>query len=108
MSAASAPFERQKIHPRKTSNIHRGADAVDATDELHEHERRSVVDEAARVVPGPLVADFDLLIPRRLGEGDPAILEVNPFSMISMCHFPADGQSRDVVASIVDAMFHAG
>ncbi|RJN31066.1 hypothetical protein D3250_09340 [Nesterenkonia natronophila] len=98
------PADGQKVYLRKTSNLHTGGDAVDATDELSPDEREFVV-RAARAIPGLRVAGIDVLLPRRETDEAPAILEVNPFPMISMHHFPAAGRPRDVAGPIVRAMF---
>lgn len=100
----SKPLEGQLVFLRKTSNLHTGGDAVDATDELSYEEKR-FVEGAAHAIPGLRVAGFDVLLPRPGQEGAPTILEVNPSPMISMHHFPADGRPRDVAGAVVDAMF---
>lgn len=104
LSPESIPSDGQVVYLRRTSNLHTGGDAVDATDELTESEQE-FVERAARAIPGLRVAGFDVLLPREPGDGAPAVLEVNPFPMISMHHFPAQGESRDVAGSIVAAMF---
>jgi D-alanine-D-alanine ligase-like ATP-grasp enzyme len=100
----SIPGDGQKINLRKTSNLHTGGDAVDATDELSQGER-VCVERAAKALPGLRVAGFDVLLPRDPADEAPAILEVNPFPMISMHHFPIAGHARDVAGPIVRAMF---
>lgn len=100
----SIPQEGQRVLLRKTSNLHTGGDAIDATDELSGEEVQ-LIENAARAIPGLRVAGFDVLLPRSTHEGIPTILEVNPSPMISMHHFPAAGRPRDVAGAVIDAMF---
>ena len=98
----SVPPKGRLVLLRKTSNLHTGGDAVDATNEFSDEEKR-FIEGAARAIPGLRVAGFGVLLPRP--DGTPTILEVNPFPMISMHHFPAEGPPRDVAGAVVDAMF---
>ena len=104
LSLATVPAVGEEVALRRTSNLHTGGDAVDATDELTSQERE-FVETASKAIPGLRLGGWDVLLPRH-GDGDqPTVLEVNPSPMISMHHFPAVGESRDAAGAILDSMF---
>lgn len=100
----SVPRDGETIFLRRTSNLHTGGDAVDVTDEFSTEER-DFVERASRAIPDLRVAGFDILLPRAEGDDPPTVLEVNPFPMISMHHYPLQGSPRDAAGAIVRAMF---
>lgn len=101
---SSVPEYSERVYLRATSNIHAGGDAIDATDELSAGER-SEVERAARAISGGRVLGLDVLLPRSDGDDPMRIIEVNTNSMISIHHFPWEGEPRDVAASVLDALF---
>lgn len=106
LTTESVLLEGQQVFLRGTSNIHTGGDAIDVTDELTDEERE-YVEAAARAVPGLRLSGMDVLLPRN-GEGEhPVVIEINQCPMISMHHFPWEGEVRDVAGAILDAMFPA-
>lgn len=104
LSPDSVPPQGERVYLRKTSNIHTGGDAIDATDDLTAEEIR-IIEHAAAAIPGAEIAGLDVLLPRASGDGPPRIIEINLSPMTSMHHFPWEGESRDVAAAVVDAMF---
>lgn len=103
-SPEDTPSTGERVYLRGVSNLHVGGDALDATDTVTAEER-SLIEKAARALPGLRVSGIDFLLPRE-GDGDaPAVIEVNKAPMISMHHFPWEGQPRDVASAVLDAMF---
>jgi cyanophycin synthetase len=103
-SADSVPAADERVYLTGASNIHRGGDALDATDELTPAEVE-LAQEASKQIPGLRLAALDLLLPRREGDGDPLVLEVNANPMISMHHLPWEGTPRNAAGAILAAMF---
>lgn len=101
----AVPRLDQRVYLRSTSNLHTGGDAIDATSEISDKERE-FVEQAAQSFPGLRVAGLDVLMPRKLDDGEfPGVIEVNPRPMISMHHFPWAGQKQDAAGAVLDAMF---
>lgn len=100
----AVPEDGERVYISGASNIHRGGDAIDATDELTPAEVE-LAQEAAKQIPGMRLAALDLLLPRREGDGEPLVLEVNANPMISMHHLPWEGSPRNVAGAILAAMF---
>lgn len=102
----SVPLADERVYLRGTSNISTGGDAIDATDEITGAER-DIIESAARAIPDLRMAGFDVLLPPRdnPAQSPPMIIEINAGPMISMHHFPAEGQPRDVSKVILETMF---
>jgi D-alanine-D-alanine ligase-like ATP-grasp enzyme len=100
LSLGSRPAAGVVVWLRKASNISLGGDAVDATDRV-DPSHVALVARAAAALPGLRLAGFDVLI----NGGHGTILEVNSAPMLSMHHFPWEGQPRDVMAEVVNALF---
>lgn len=100
----SVPAAGDVVALRGTSNLHTGGDAIDATGTLSEGEIQTI-EAAARRIPGLRLAGFDVLLPRGTERGEIGFIEINDSPMISMHHFPWEGESRDVAGAIVEAMF---
>lgn len=103
-SADSVPATDERVYLTGASNIHRGGDALDATDELTAAEV-DLAQEASKQIPGLRLAALDLLLPRRDGDGAPLVLEINANPMISMHHLPWEGAPRNAAGAILAAMF---
>lgn len=101
---ASVPEDGQRVYLLGASNIHRGGDAIDATDELTAEEVAQV-EKAAAQFPGLRLGALDVLLPREGTTGPLSILEVNANPMISMHHLPWEGEPRNVAGAILEAMF---
>lgn len=104
MTPDSIPGAGQRIFLRSTSNLHQGGDALDATDELSAEEA-GIAESVARAIPGARCIGVDILFPREPGQGTARVIEVNTNPMVSMHHFPYEGQPRNVAGAIIDAMF---
>ena len=100
----SVPALGERVNLRLASNLHLGGDAIDATEELSEDEV-AVAESAARAIPGCRSVGMDLLLPRDGEESDVRVLEINTDPMVSMHHFPHEGQPRNVAGAIIDGMF---
>jgi D-alanine-D-alanine ligase-like ATP-grasp enzyme len=100
----SVPSERERVYLTGASNIHAGGDAIDATRKIARSER-VLIERATTIFPGLRVVGLDVLLPRRDGDSEPTIIEINHAPMTSMHHFPLEGRKRNVSAAIMDAMF---
>ncbi|MGM1018816.1 MAG: CapA family protein [Actinomycetota bacterium] len=94
----------ERVSLRRASNIHQGGDAIDATDDLRPEEV-DLVERAVRAIPGMRLVGMDVLLPRNPGDSSARVLEMNAGPMITMHHYPWEGQSRNVAGAILDAMF---
>lgn len=104
LTLETVPSSGERVYLRRNSNIHTGGDAIDATGTLSQDEVE-LIESVSRRVPGLRLAGFDVLLPRGVGETGVSFIEINANPMISMHHFPWEGESRDVAGAIVDAMF---
>ncbi|MFD1064428.1 hypothetical protein [Oceanobacillus locisalsi] len=85
---------------RNNSNVSTGGDAVDVTDDISP-ELKTTIRKAMLAIPGLRVCGVDVLI-----QGDEYhILEINAHAMLTMHHFPWEGEKREVVAKVIDGMF---
>lgn len=103
-SFESVPEKSDRIHLLGTSNIHTGGDAIDATHRIRRHEK-AIIEKAVSVISGMRLVGLDVLLPRRPGDSELTIIEINPAPMISMHHFPWVGKPRNVSGAIMEAMF---
>lgn len=103
-SPESVPDSGVRVNIARGIQLGRGGDAVDATEELTEEEIE-FVEKAARALPGGRLIGMDVLFSRSPGDDPSRILELNSNPLISMHHFPLEGEPRDVAGAIVDAMF---
>lgn len=94
----------RRVFLRSNTNLSTGGDSIDATDELSPEEVKFVKD-AASCWPGLSCAGFDVMLPRKPGDDQPAVIEVNSAAGISAHLMPRFGKPRNVAASILDAMF---
>jgi len=108
LTLASVPKEGEIIYLRENSNLSTGGDSIDVTDLLHEDIKQIAV-EAIRAVPGLAYGGVDFLTNRDISEKPSSdsyiIIEINDSPMISMHHYPYEGQPRDAAGAIVDIMF---
>lgn len=105
LTADSVPAAADVVQLRSAANVSTGGDAVDATDDLSP-EAIAYVERAGRAIPGLRMGGFDVLLDGR-SDAEPWILEVNSIPMISPHHFPWDGQPRDVMSVVLQALFPA-
>lgn len=103
-SSTSVPSEGERVYLLATSNIHRGGDAIDATDDLSASEVGQV-EKAAAQFPGLRLGALDVLLDRNETDTALSVLEVNANPMITMHHMPWEGQARDAAGAIISAMF---
>lgn len=104
LTVDSVPHRGQRAYLRRTSNIHQGGDAIDATEDLTPDEV-DLVERAARALPGARLLGMDVLLPRDPEDTEARILEINSGPMITMHHYPWEGTPRNAAAAILDAMF---
>ncbi|MEJ8778923.1 ATP-grasp domain-containing protein [Pseudogracilibacillus sp. ICA-222130] len=100
LSLTDIPSLGEIIYLRSNSNISTGGDGIDMTDSINPAIKDSVT-KAIRSIPGLRVCGADILI-----NGDEySIIEINSHAMLSMHHFPWEGEKRDVITQLVDYMF---
>ncbi|WP_166353945.1 hypothetical protein [Phytoactinopolyspora limicola] len=104
LTLQSVPSAGQRVFLRATTNLHTGGDAVDATDALTPVDIQ-LVERAARALPGLKLGGFDVLRPPPGDAGEPCVLEVNMSPMLSMHHYPWEGQPREVASRLIDVMY---
>lgn len=104
LTSSSVIDEGQTIYLRRNSNLSTGGDSVDATDHVRLNEAR-LAEAAAKAWPGMRSVGFDLLLPRKEGDGVPTIIEANMGSGIGGHHYPRFGRPREVCVPILNAMF---
>src|SRR5690625_3536426 len=90
---------------RGAANVSTGGHAIDATEDLTSQDG-AAIQAALRAFPGSRLAGVDVLLDRE-GGGPPWILEVNSKPSVSPHHFPWEGQPRDVMTKVLEAMFPA-
>lgn len=96
----SIPQKDEIVYLKKNSNVSTGGDAFDVTDEISQ-DIKDYVAKAMKMIDGLMVAGVDVIL-----NGDKVtILEINADPMLSMHHFPWEGQPRDVVGILLDEMF---
>lgn len=100
----SIPPKGVRIYLRRTTNIHTGGDAIDATDDLSDR-TVELIEAASRAIPGANVIGLDVLIDECAGDEGVRFIEMNLAPMISMHHYPWEGQARNVAAAVMDAMY---
>jgi len=99
----SVPRMAEVVRIRDNSNISTGGDAIDATSEISPGTKERIAG-AMKHFSGLKVAGIDVLIDPTTGD-EPCILEINASPMLSLHHFPWDGEPRDVASLLVDRMF---
>lgn len=103
------PAFGETVYLRENDNISTGGVAVDVTDDMHEENRRLIV-EAARII-GLDVAGVDIStadISKPITETGGAVIEINAAPGIRMHHYPYQGTPRNAAKAIVDMLFPEG
>jgi len=104
LRASSVPDADQRVFLRNTLNLHFGGDAVEASGEITAEEMQ-VMERVAQAVPGAGLLGIDALVPRGSADGGIGIIELNGAPLVSMHHFPWEGEPVDVAAAVLTAMF---
>ena len=98
------PEPGQRIFLSDLSNLHQGADLIDATDAVH----RSYIEMVERALshwPTMVLCGADVAIEdasQPLSEANHHILEFNCLPGFNGHHYPTQGQPRDVAGAIID------
>ncbi|HLS13602.1 MAG TPA: hypothetical protein VK095_03735 [Beutenbergiaceae bacterium] len=103
LDPTGVPSVDQTIWLRRGANVSTGGDAIDATDSLTQ-EHIDYVERAVSVFAGLRFCGVDVLIDPE-GRADPWVIEVNSKPSVSPHHFPWEGQPRDAMAAVLEAMF---
>lgn len=100
LSPTYIPAIGEVAYLRENSNVSTGGDAIDVTNQVDDDIKKGV-SKAIRSIPGLRVCGVDVIIK---GESF-YILEVNSHPMLSMHHYPWEGERRDVIGKVLDGMF---
>ena len=103
LTSTSIPAEGRTVWLRGAANVSTGGDAIDATDDLTAAEVE-YIERAVAVFPGMRFCGVDVLLDRDSG-ADPWIVEVNSKPSVAPHHYPWEGQPRDVMTAVLEAMF---
>lgn len=101
--------EGKKVQLRYNGNLSTGGTAIDCTEQVHPFNAALAVKAAELVkldVAGVDITCIDISQPLDCDNG--AVIEVNAAPGLRMHIYPAEGQSRNVAADILDLMFPAG
>jgi cyanophycin synthetase len=94
---------------KEIANVSAGAYPIDATEEIHPH-NRFLAERIARIagldICGIDLISSDMSVP--FYENNTVILEVNASPGIKMHMMPAEGKTRNVVGDILDMLFPSG
>ena len=98
------PAAGERVFLSRLSNLHRGGEHSDATDEVHES-YVALIEHALKQLPDLFLCGVDTVIP---DASVPAtrdnyyVLEMNRCPGFSTSHYPWRGQPRDVAGAIID------
>jgi len=110
IEANHVPEAGQRVFLSNLSNLHRGGEFIDVTDEIHQSYVKLVEDVLA-LFPGLFVCGADVMIEDR---GEPAsgnnyhVLELNGCPGFADHHYPWRGRHQDVAGAIVDHLAKMG
>ena len=106
-SLSDVPAKDENVQLRSNSNLSTGGDSVDVTDEVHDDVKKIAV-EIMQSLPGVPYAGIDFMtkdVTKPQTNETHVIIEVNFTPMLSMHHFPAVGQQRDVTKVLIEDLF---
>lgn len=98
----SIPKNGEKIYLRSKSNVSRGGDSIDVTDQLPEEMKR-IAENATKAIEGLHVCGLDMIISPDYTKA--VIIEVNTKPMLGLHAFPMEGKPIDVISPIIDFYF---
>ena len=100
----SIPPKDELIYLRNKSNVSRGGDPVDVTDQLTD-QMRDLALRSVQAIEGLDICGLDMLVNEE--DDTCVVLEINTKPMIGLHIYPIEGKARDVVSPIVDYYFPA-
>lgn len=109
LRADEVPAAGRRVEINGTSNVSRGGDTVDRTDDIHP-ELRDLAERAARIL-GLDLCGIDFITPdpgRPVAEVGGAVCEANTQPGLSLHLFVTEGQARDVAADYLDVLYPPG
>ena len=104
IEVSHVPEAGQRVFLTNLSNLHRGGEFIDVTDEIHPS-YIELVEDILALFPGLFICGADIIIEER---HDPAtndnyhVLELNRCPGFADHHYPWRGRHRDVAGAIVD------
>lgn len=102
LTLESIPPKGKLIYVRNKSNVSRGGDPIDVTDQLTD-EMKDIAIKSVQAIKGLDICGLDMLVNEE--DGSCTVLEINTKPMIGLHMYPIQGQARDVVSPIVDYYF---
>ncbi|WP_249869259.1 acylphosphatase [Oceanobacillus saliphilus] len=98
----TVPEKGQIIYLRKISNVSRGGDPIDITEQLTQKQKQTAID-ATNAIPGLIHCGVDMILDENRGEA--VVLELNTRPGIGSHLFPLEGKARDIPKEIIDFYF---
>ncbi|WP_156882597.1 ATP-grasp domain-containing protein [Halalkalibacillus halophilus] len=96
----SIPKADERVFLRKISNVSRGGDPIDITDQLTDRQKQIAI-QAVQSVPGLPHCGVDMIL-----EGDSGkVIELNTKPGIGSHVFPVEGKNRNIPKHIIDYYF---
>src|SRR5699024_3319674 len=101
----SIPSANEKVFLRTKSNISKGGDSVEMTDEFPQRLKDLAV-RTLKSIPDFPHGGVDMMVDFSLPEEQQAhIIELSPTPQIGSLLFPMEGQARDIPAALIDYYF---
>lgn len=101
----SIPTANEKVFLRTKSNISKGGDSVEMTDEFPQRLKDLAI-QTLKAIPEFPHGGVDMMVDFTLPEDRQAhIIELSPTPQIGSLLFPMEGQARDIPAALVDYYF---
>src|SRR5690625_2038000 len=94
--------KHQELNLRNKSNVSRGGDPIDVTDQLTD-EMKDIALEATQAIEGLGISGLDMLVNEETKTC--VVLEINTKPMIGLHMYPIIGQARDISSPIIDYYF---
>ncbi|MCK0470261.1 ATP-grasp domain-containing protein [Halalkalibacter sp. APA_J-10(15)] len=98
----SIPKKGRRIYLRKISNVSKGGEPIDVTDQLTDAVKEIAV-KAVQVVPGLTQCGVDMIVDPTMKSG--VVLELNTKAGLGSHLFPIEGVSKDIPKEIVSFYF---
>ncbi|WP_096190299.1 ATP-grasp domain-containing protein [Evansella halocellulosilytica] len=92
----------EQVFLRNKSNVSRGGDPIDVTDQLTE-EMKDIAVRASSAIPGLAQCGLDMIVDVNKNKG--VIIEANSKPMIGLHLFPLEGEPYDVLKPTIDYYF---
>ena len=99
----SIPKKGEWVYLRKVSNISKGGEPIDITDQLS-GEQKAIAVKAAKAIPGLPHCGVDMIINSN-DNTDAKVIEVNTRPGIGIHLFPIEGKAKNISKDLIDYYF---